>query len=222
MLPDSGGETPIISSIGLAAKIKQQAPDFYNKALTQGIKYVYRYGAEEVASTTGTSVFGAYGQHVLPCEDEKTARGKIEAEVRRHSNEFEWNDDGSLTVMHRTPCKHYIRLNSVLSAEGVLLVIRIHNPTRLPTWFGNVTSAWGRSKHHGATEHPFRGDDGSYHPPPEYGTGEQVETEYLDLALSLAESSQVLLKWEKGDLVLIDVSQHIAWCDLRRVVILTG
>jgi hypothetical protein len=84
-------------------------------------------------------------------------------------------------------------------------VIRIHKETGLTSWFGNVTSAWGRSTHHGATEAPFRGDDGSYHPPPQYGDGEQIEKEYLDLALKLAESSEVLIRWEKGDLVLLDV-----------------
>ena len=59
---------------------------------------------------------------------------------------------------------------------------------------------------HGATEPPYRGDDDSYHPPPEYGNGQPIEKKFLDLALSLAESTQVLLKWEKGDLVLLDVS----------------
>ncbi|KAH7124379.1 hypothetical protein EDB81DRAFT_664877, partial [Dactylonectria macrodidyma] len=78
--------------------------------------------------------------------------------------------------------------------------------TGLATWFGNVTSAWGRSRHHGATEPPYRGDDNSYHPPPKYGDGEQIENKYLNLALSIAESSQVLVKWEQGDLVLLDMS----------------
>ncbi|KAJ9133366.1 Clavaminate synthase-like protein [Pleurostoma richardsiae] len=184
--PESGGETPINSSIALAAEVKRQAPEFYDKLLKKGIRYVYRYGAEDVISTTGTSVFGAYGQHVLPTDDETTTRRKIEEEVRRHSNVFEWNDDGSLTVTHTVP------------------LIRIHNDTGLASWFGNVTSAWGRSVHHGATEPPFRGDDDSYHPPPLYGDGEQIEKKYLDLALSIAESSQVLVEWEKGDLVLLD------------------
>lgn len=85
-------------------------------------------------------------------------------------------------------------------------VIRIHKETGLPSWFGNVTSAWGRSTYHGATEPPYRGDDDSYHPPPEYGNGEKIEKAHLDLALILAESLQVLVKWEKGDVVLIDVS----------------
>lgn len=89
----------------MAAEIKRQAPEFYDKLLKKGIRYVYRYGKENVVSTTGTSVFGAYGQHVLPTNDDKTARQKIEEEVRRHSNVFEWNEDGSLTVTHTTPCK---------------------------------------------------------------------------------------------------------------------
>lgn len=66
---------------------------------------MYRYGKTDVVSNTGTSVFGAYGQHVLPTDDEKLARQKIEAEVRRHSNNFEWNEDGSLTVTHTVPCR---------------------------------------------------------------------------------------------------------------------
>lgn len=87
-------------------------------------------------------------------------------------------------------------------------VFRIHKETGLTSWFGNVTSAWGRSTHHGATEPPFRGDDDSYHPPPLYGDGEQIEKKYLDLALKLAESSEVLVKWQQGDLVLLDVSKE--------------
>lgn len=84
-------------------------------------------------------------------------------------------------------------------------VIRKHNDTGLTTWFGNLTSAWGRSKYHGATEHPYLGDDGSYHPPPEYGDGTPIEKDYLDLALALAESLQVFVKWQEGDVVLLDV-----------------
>jgi hypothetical protein len=94
------------------------------------------------------------------------------------------------------------------------IVIRIHKETGLPTWFGNVTSAWGRSTHHGATEPPFRGDDDSYHPPPLYGDGEVIEKKYLDLALKLAESNQVLVKWQKGDLVLLDVSDNMRLVDI--------
>ncbi|KAI1645956.1 Clavaminate synthase-like protein [Daldinia loculata] len=184
--PESGGETPIISSLGLAAALKRRAPEFIEKLLQKGVKYVYRYGLEDVKSNTGTSVLGAYGQHVNPGDDKEVIRQKIEKEVRRHSNHFQWHDDGSLSVTHIVP------------------IIRKHEDTGLSTWFGNVTSAWGRSKYHGATEPPYRGDDDSYHPPPEYGDGTPIEKEYLNLALSLAESLQVLIEWQVGDIVLLD------------------
>ncbi|KAI1843255.1 hypothetical protein JX265_012172 [Neoarthrinium moseri] len=186
-VPSSGGETPVISSLGLAAALNEQAPEFVQALLEKGVKYVYRYGLEDVASNTGTSVLGAYGQHVQPGDDQETRRKKIEDEVRRHSDHFEWHEDGSLSVTHIVP------------------IIRRHEETGLTTWFGNLTSAWGRSKFHGATEPPYRGDDDSYHPPPLYGDGSKIENQYLDLALSLAESLQVPVKWQKGDIVLLDV-----------------
>lgn len=93
-------------------------------------------------------------------------------------------------------------------------VIRKHEDYGQTTWFGNLTSAWGRSRHHGATQPPYRGDDGSYHPPPLYGDGSVIENEYLDLALSIAESSQVLVKWERGDVVLLDVG-----CSVQALVV---
>lgn len=39
-------------------------------------------------------------------------------------------------------------------------VIRKHIPSGRTTFFGNLTSAYGRSKHHFATEPPFLGNDG--------------------------------------------------------------
>jgi hypothetical protein len=86
------------------------------------------------------------------------------------------------------------------------IVIRKHERLGLTTFFGNLTSAWGRSKYYKATEPPYLGSDGSYHPIPEYGDGTPIETKYLDLALSIAEASQVLLTWQAGDVVLLDVS----------------
>ncbi|KAH8661684.1 hypothetical protein BGZ60DRAFT_413717 [Tricladium varicosporioides] len=185
-VPESGGETPIISSIGLAAALQKQAPEFFEELLQKGVRYIYRYGKEDVKSNTGTSVFGAYGSEILPGDDEKTSRAKIEREVRRHSNRFEWHEDGSLSVTHIVP------------------IVRKHSPTRLATLFGNLTSVYGRSRHHDATEPPYLGDDGSYHPLPTYGDGTRIPTKYLELALLIAEESQVLVKWEEGDIVLLD------------------
>ncbi|KUI72472.1 hypothetical protein VM1G_07564 [Cytospora mali] len=202
--PDSGGETPIISGLGLARALQEQVPEFVENLRTKGVKYVYRYGVATIVSTTGASIIDAYGQHVKVDDDETTIRKKVEEEVRRHSQDFEWHEDGSLSVTHVVP------------------IIRKHEDFGLTTWFGNLTSAWGRSKHHGATRPPYRGDDGSYHPPPLYGDGTIIESHYLDLALAIAESSQVLVKWEQGDVVLLDnyavLHSRLPWTGKRTVV----
>lgn len=203
-VPESGGATPVISSVGLASRLEREAPKFYRQLLAKGVRYVYRYGREQVTSTTGASVFAAYGQHVEVNDDESTIRGKIENEVRRHSENFEWHDDGSLSVTHVVP------------------IIRKHLATGLTTWFGNLTSAYGRSRHHGATEPPFRGDDGSYHPLPTYGDGSPIETADLELALSIAEDMQVDIIWQQGDVVLLDnyavMHSRRAWTGKRTVL----
>jgi hypothetical protein len=76
-----------------------------------------------------------------------------------------------------------------------------------------LTSAYGRSRHHGATQPPYLGNDGGYHPLPLYGNGEAIETEYLELALNIAESLQVDVDWQKGDIVIIDVSLAVSESD---------
>ncbi|KAF4464220.1 taurine catabolism dioxygenase [Fusarium albosuccineum] len=184
-LPDEGGATPITSSIYIAHQLS-------------------KYNMNPLVSNTGTSVRGAYGQHVTDEDDEKTARKKIEIEVRRHSERFEWHEDGSLSVTHVVPA------------------IRLHEPTGATALFGYITSAWGRSRHHGATRPPFRGDDGSYHPPPEFGDGTPMDVEDLDLLLKLAQEGAVDVEWKQGDLVLLDnyAVQHSRkpWKGTRQVI----
>ncbi|OKL60077.1 hypothetical protein UA08_04939 [Talaromyces atroroseus] len=203
-IPEEGGATPITSSIYIADQLSKLAPKFLSDLRAKGAKYTYRYTVNPLVSNTGTSVRGAYGQHVTDDDDEETARKKIEAEVRRHSDRFEWHPDGSLSVTHVVPA------------------IRIHKPTEATVFFGNLTSAWGRSRHHGATRSPFRGDDGSYHPPPQFGDGTAMDVEDLDLLLDLAEKGAVDIHWEQGDLVLLDnyAVQHSRkpWKGTRQVL----
>lgn len=101
--PSAGGETPIISSLGMAAALRQRAPDFVDRLRRKGVRYLYRYGAEDIVSTTGASVLSAYGRDVLPGDDAETMRAKIEQQVRRHSDDFVWHNDGSLSVTHVVP-----------------------------------------------------------------------------------------------------------------------
>lgn len=188
----------MISSIGLASRLEQPAPGFYQQLLTKGVRYVYMYGRTQVTSTTGASVFAAYGQHVEARDNESTIRAKIENEVRRHSKTFELHDDGSLSMTHVVP------------------IVRKHLPT------GNLTSVYGRSRHHGAAEPPFCGDDGPYHTLPTYGDGSPTETADLELALSIAEDIQADVIWQNGDVVLLDnyavMHSRRAWTGKRTVL----
>jgi alpha-ketoglutarate-dependent taurine dioxygenase len=104
-VPQSGGATPITSSIGLIKRLDEEAPEFLNKLSKHGVQYLYRYSRKEVVSTVGATVFAAYGQEIAPGDDEATIRTKVEREVRRHSNRFVWHDDGSLSVTHIVPSK---------------------------------------------------------------------------------------------------------------------
>lgn len=142
-VPESGGATSVISNISLVSRLEKQAPKIHQQLLTKGVRYVYRYDREQITLTTGASVFAAYGQNVGAKDDESTIGAKIESELRRHSDNFQWHDYGILSVTHTMP------------------IIHKHLATGSITRFGNLTSAYSRPRHHGATEPPFRPDDGS-------------------------------------------------------------
>ncbi|KAL3481523.1 hypothetical protein BJX99DRAFT_253447 [Aspergillus californicus] len=116
-----------------------------------------------------------------------------------------------------TSSPNYIPIISVpttLSAAeySCIAAIRLHQPTGAAVFFGNITSAWSRSRYHGATRPPFCGDDGSYHPPPQFGDRIPMEVQDLDILLSIAEEGAIDIVWEKGDLVILDVRQSSVPC----------
>ncbi|KAL4885146.1 hypothetical protein BJY04DRAFT_214487 [Aspergillus karnatakaensis] len=222
-----GGSTPITSSIYIAAELQRRIPGFWEELKRKGVQYTYRYTVEALVSNTGNSVLGAYGGAVEEGDGEEVVRRKVEREVRRHSERFEWHEDGGLSVSHVVPGAYALspRL-SIACCVGLTnttsTAIRIHNPTNAPTFFGNITSAWGRSRHHGATRPPFLGDDGSYHPPPQFGDGTDMRVEDLDVLLDIAEQRAVKVQWEVGDLVILDnyAVQHSRepWVGERQVL----
>jgi hypothetical protein len=117
--PQSGGATPIISSVGLAYRLEKEAPEFFAQLLQKGVRYLYRYGREEVMSTTGASIFAAYGQHVNEGDDEGTIKRKVEQEVRRHSELFQWHEDGDLSVTHIVPSKRPFTLANTVCTSAI-------------------------------------------------------------------------------------------------------
>lgn len=131
---ESGGETPLNSSVELAEQLEKEVPEFVQKLKEkviggislsflwfdswsiQGGLYAYRYTKDAVlTSNTGASVLDAYGRHVLPSDSPEERKRKVEADIRRHSNRFEWHENGDLTVSHVVPGKFHIHKRRLLS-----------------------------------------------------------------------------------------------------------
>lgn len=86
-------------------------------------------------------------------------------------------------------------------------LVRKHSKTTLLTRFSKLTMYMEEVNFMVPRNHYISGDDVSYHPLPTDGDGSIIRTKYLELALSITERTQVLIKWEKGDIVLLDVSK---------------
>jgi len=62
---------------------------------------------------------------------------------------------------------------------------------------------------HNALSPPHLGADGAYHPVPLYGDGSSIDLEDLDKAANIVRETRVLIKWEDGDVLVLDVSSSI-------------
>ncbi|CEQ42605.1 SPOSA6832_04438, partial [Sporobolomyces salmonicolor] len=206
---ESGGETPINSGAEIFARLQKEVPEFVKDLaekvrcpvaqhpqvsstifanLDMGITYVYRYPVEKVpGSNLGNSILAAYpAANVLPTDDEATKRAKVETQIQRHSDTWKWNDDGTLSVTHR------------------LSSIRRHPYSKLPVYFGNITSMYLKAQSQNALEPPYKGDDGAFHHIPTYGDGTPIPNRYLQKTADLIAEIRVLVPWEQGDVLLLD------------------
>ncbi|GAA5834171.1 hypothetical protein JCM3766R1_004479 [Sporobolomyces carnicolor] len=203
---ESGGETPINNGAEMFARLQKEVPQFVEDLARKGISYRYQYQQEaNPNSNLGNSIARAYpAANLLPTDDEQTKRRKIEEQVKRHSDEWTWEEDGSLSVTHR------------------LSSIRRHPYSRIPVYFGNLSSMFHKAKDQNALDFPYRGDDGAYHHVPTYGDGTKIPREYLEKTLELIDELRVLVPWQRGDVLLLDnhLTQHARepWVGDRRVL----
>ncbi|GAA5967726.1 hypothetical protein JCM3765_000011 [Sporobolomyces pararoseus] len=203
---ESGGETPINSGAEMFARLQKEVPQFVEDLAKKGISYVYQYQQEaNPGSNLGNSIARAYpAANLLPTDDEETKRRKIEEQVKRHSDEWKWGEDGSLSVTHQ------------------LSSIRRHPYSKIPVYFGNLSSMYHKAKEQDALEYPFKGKDGAFHHVPTYGDGTEIPRKYLEKTLELIEELRVLIPWKKGDVLLLDnhLTQHARepWVGERRVL----
>ncbi|GJN94445.1 hypothetical protein Rhopal_007525-T1 [Rhodotorula paludigena] len=203
---ESGGATPINNGAELLARLQAELPEFIEELATKGVRYTYQY-LEKVnpGSNLGNSIARAYPlADVSPDDDKKTARAKVEREIRKHSNEWRWEHDGSLSVVH------YV--------EGV----KRHPLTQHAVYFGNITSMFLLAQRWNALEPPYIGTDGAYHHLPTYGDGSAIPHAYLQRTADLIKETRVLIDWQQGDTLILDnhYVQHARepWIGDRRVL----
>lgn len=67
-------------------------------------------------------------------------------------------------------------------------------------------------EHHDALLPPYLGRDGAYHPVPKYGDGSAIEIEGLDRAAAIVKETHVLVEWQDGDVLVLDVGLFLRIC----------
>ncbi|KAL2832171.1 hypothetical protein BDW59DRAFT_181462 [Aspergillus cavernicola] len=194
---NSGGETPISSSLELFNRVKKEIPGFVEELAEKGIlsRVVYKWGKQYEG---GSTLREAFGKEILDGEDEETKKQKIEKQIKRYGRgewtRFEWVDDDhdaegqSLVVTHQLP------------------VIRTQSGTNLPTLFTGL-AAYYRNKLGAAKGGKAERKNVATQL---YGDGTDIPEEYLAILARITDEIRVLHKWEEGDVLVFDnvIAQH--------------
>lgn len=185
-VPQSGGESPISSSLELFDRVQRDIPEFISQVAEKGIlsKVLYK---KERQYEGGSTLRQAFGKEILDGDDEATRRQKIEAQIARYGRgEFttwEWTTDG-LLLTHRLP------------------VIRTQPGTNLPTLFTGLAAYWKRVQ--------FDDDARKNITQQLYGDGTIIPEKYLARIAKITDEIRVLHRWQEGDVLVFDntISQH--------------
>ncbi|KAL4866621.1 hypothetical protein BDV12DRAFT_198971 [Aspergillus spectabilis] len=193
--PETGGETPINNSIILYDWLQKKHPKFIQELEKRGVKYqlFYPNASKFQTSSPGTSVLQSYGKNVLDTDTLCQGREKIETEIRRlptatwvWENQSKENELGDLRVWQALPA------------------IRIHEGTGRPAFFNNVVSRFLNAIKSDTLKQPHINHEGRFQPPAFYGDGSLIPEEYLHSAVEIIKETRSLVKWTKGDVVLLD------------------
>ena len=189
IVPESGGQTPLLSSLELYDRLKEELPDFLNDLEAKGVIGRQYFPAKEdpEAEHIGWNWRDSYGWDIKPEDTLEVQRAKVEAVLKDQLQaEGEWQPNGSLHVLQRLPAIRYV------GSSGK------------PTFFNGFAGVYGRARDNNALEAPYKGDDGKYHLPTTYGDGSSIPTEYLERLLEISDDIGFLVPWQEGDIALIN------------------
>ncbi|OAA71601.1 Taurine catabolism dioxygenase TauD/TfdA [Cordyceps fumosorosea ARSEF 2679] len=195
--PSVGGETPISSSLELFHRAQAEIPEFVRLLAEKGILCRVTYKATRQRAG-GSTLRQAFGKDVVDGDDEETARGKIEAQIRRYGRgehtTWEWREfeDGrGLVLTHRLP------------------VIRTQPGTNLPTLFTGLAAHYKRilDARAAAADGRVAAKDVVEQL---FGDGTPIPEEYLARLVDITEDIRVLHRWQRGDVLVFDniIAQH--------------
>ncbi|CDK29246.1 unnamed protein product [Kuraishia capsulata CBS 1993] len=187
-----GGGSPIAHSAMLFERIQNELPHFIKELSEKRLinQQVYPSRTFSSAVSKGNEFYwedpDSFGHEINPEDSIETKRTKAEKMIRRLTDDFHWNEDGSVTLKQHVPA------------------FRQHPVTGKPTFFNGVVGRYGTAKSHGALEPPHRGSDGGFYLPNTYDNGEPIPFADLDRALAISRELEFVHAWEEGDLVLVD------------------
>jgi hypothetical protein len=183
---ESGGETPLSSSLELYERAKAEIPDFIAELAEKGVlsRVVYK---PEAQYPGGSTLRQAFGKEIVDSDDEKTRRAKIETQIRRYgrgeNTAWEWQADGGITITHHLPG------------------LRTQAGTGLPTLFTGL-AAYYRNSLHNVNSRNYTSQL--------FGDGTPIPEHYLAKLAEITDELRVLHKWQKGDVLVFDnvIAQH--------------
>lgn len=188
-----GGGSPIAHSNEFYKRILDEIPEFIEELSRRRLISVQVYPSRTKNSivSKGNEFFwedsDSFGKNIDYENDNfDTKKKKAEIQVKRLTDDFEWNSDGSLTVRQHTSA--FIK----------------HPITGLPSFFNGLNGRFGTSRDNNALEPPYIGSNGGVYLPSTYEDGEIIPFKYLEVVNRISREIEFLHKWKEGDLLLID------------------
>lgn len=211
--PAVGGGSPIAHSAELFERVNTEIPELVRELSAKKLISVQVYSSRTSKSTAakGNEFYwegeDSFGHDIEDGDSLDTMRAKAEIQIRKLTNDFAWNADGSLTIRQHLPA------------------FREHPVTKKPIFFNGLVGRFGTSKDRNALEPPYKGSDGGVYMPTTYENGEVIPREYLEKLLAISRELEFDHQWEEGDLVLIDNYQvshgRSPWSGGDRVILVS-
>lgn len=209
--PPKGGESPFCHSTELFDRIQEELPEFVKEATEKGLMSpeYYQPPGKEFANFIYTWAGElAFGKEIdVQKDDMPTMKKKAEKQIRRLTPHFEWLEDDRLKV------------------EQYMPAFRRSPATGRPVFFSSIPGRYGTAFDRGATNPPYKGDDGMFFLPSTYGDGSTIPKEYLHKTWELSKECAVLVKTQPGDLALVDNFQvmhaRAPWTEGERKILVS-